>query len=144
MRLPLPNALISGRAYETISPEQEQKIRDWWVELGGDINLLIIDRLPGSRCILDESEGKIHIGSDVNPGAGTDANSSMRWRAVVAHELRHLQRFNQGCRLSPGHLDEAITSLEACAFPQLTPAIREELIADALQRLYALMESGNP
>lgn len=140
MRVPIPGALSGNRAYEPIPEAQVAKIEAWWRELGGDPARLVIDRSPGSRCWLDEAAGVIHIGADINPGAGTDPNSSMRWRAVLAHELRHLQRFDTGCQEQPGPLDEALTDLEACALPQLTPALRDELAADALQRLYQYVE----
>ncbi|RJP30451.1 MAG: hypothetical protein C4527_09755 [Candidatus Omnitrophota bacterium] len=136
MRIPIYGLLRAQRSRDPISQEQEKKIRAWWNELGGLPERLVIDRASGSRCRLDEAEGIIHIGSDINPGPGTSPNASLRWRAALAHEYRHLQRFDSGNVLPPGPLDEAITDLEACAFPQLTPAIREELTADALQRLY--------
>ncbi|MFB3786388.1 MAG: hypothetical protein ACE15F_08460 [bacterium] len=140
MRVPIPGALTGNRAYEPIPDAQVAKIEGWWREMGGDPARLVIDRSPGSRCRLDEAEGIIRVGGDINPGKGTDPNSSMRWRAVLAHELRHLQRFDSGIQEPAGPLDEAITDLEACAFPRLTPAIRDELAADALQRLYQYVE----
>lgn len=141
MRLPIRGSRSGDRSRDPIPDEQEKKILAWWIELGGDPQRLVIHRQSGSRCYLDEENGVIHIGSDLNPGTGSDPNSAMRWRAALAHELRHLQRFESGLALSPGPLDEAITSLEACAYPPLTPAIREELAADALQRLYELAVS---
>ncbi|MGC9329516.1 MAG: hypothetical protein ACP5I1_17915, partial [Candidatus Hinthialibacter sp.] len=111
-----------------------------WVEMGGDPGRIVIHREAGGRSYLDSVERVVHIGSDLNPGPGSDPNARMRWRAALAHELRHLQRLDEGRIIEPVHLDEAITDLEACSFPQLTPAIREELEADALQRLYCLLE----
>lgn len=140
MRLPIPGILLSKRSYDSISEEQEKKILAWWIELGGDPRRIVIHKESGSRSYLDEVEGVVHIGGDINPGQGSDPNSNMRWRAALAHELRHLQRFESGLLLETGHLDEAITDLEACAFPQLTPAMRDELAADALQRLYLYEE----
>lgn len=140
MRIPIPGIPCGKRSYDSITEEQEKKILAWWIELGGDPNRIRIHRESGSRCYLDEVEGIIHIGSDINPGHGSDPNSFMRWRAALAHELRHLQRFESGLLLETGHLDEAITDLEACAYPQITSAIRDELVADALQRLYGLVE----
>ena len=142
MRLPIPGHLPGNRSCDPITDEQAEKIRAWWLELGGTPDRLVINRTEGSRCYLDEIDGVVHIGSDINSGPGTSPNASMRWRAVLVHELRHLQRWDNGCRLPPGPLDEAITDLEACAFPQITPAIRDELIADALQRLYSLVHSN--
>ncbi|HOJ59993.1 MAG TPA: hypothetical protein PK878_06870 [bacterium] len=136
MRVPIRGLFPGKRAYEPIPEEQAEKIKAWWHELGGDPERLVIDCSSGSRCRLDEAEGVIYVGADINPGEGTDPNSSMRWRAALAHELRHLQRFDTGCQEEPGPLDEALTDLEACAYPQLPPAIRDELAADALQRLY--------
>ncbi len=140
MKIPIPGLLPAQRSRDPISKDQEKKIRDWWAALGGNPGSLVIDRIAGSRCYLDEAEGVIHVGSDINAGKGTSPNSNMRWRAALAHELRHLQRFESGIQLPSGPLDEAITNLEACAYPQLTPAIREELAADALQRLYQYVE----
>jgi hypothetical protein len=140
MRLPIPGIPCGQRSYDSISEEQEKKILAWWIEMGGDPCRIRIHRESGSRCYLDDMEGIVHIGSDINPGRGSDPNSSMRWRAALAHELRHLQRFDCGRLLKPGHLDEAITDLECCAYPQITPAIRDELIADALQRLYCWVD----
>ncbi|MGI6454705.1 MAG: hypothetical protein ACOX5R_03680 [bacterium] len=140
MRIPIPGSLPGQRARDPISTEQEKKIREWWQVLGGSPDRLIINRSSNSRCFLDVQTGMVHIGSDVNCGRATDPNSRMRWRAVVAHELRHQQRYDSDLLLSSVHLDEAITDLEACALPQLTPHIREELTADALQRLYLHVE----
>ncbi len=140
MRVPIRGALPGTRAYEPVPEEQIGKIEAWWRELGGDPARLVIDRSPGGRCRLDKAEGVIRVGSDINPGKGSDPNSAMRWRAALAHELRHLQRFDSGLQETPGPLDEAITDLEACAFPRLTPAIRDELAADALQRLYQYVD----
>ncbi len=144
MKLPIPGMLHGQRSYDPISKEQEKKIREWWIVLGGNPGKLVINRNPGTRSYLDELEGIIHIGSNINPGKGTSPNASMRWRAAVAHELRHLQRYENKKQVKKaGPLDEAITDLEACAYPQLTPAIREELTADALQRLYEVIEEKN-
>ncbi|MBN2327680.1 MAG: hypothetical protein JXR73_11055 [Candidatus Omnitrophica bacterium] len=140
MRRPNPGMMRGTRSFDPISKQQEKKILAWWVEMGGDPDRIVIHREAGGRSYLDAVEGVIHIGSDLNPVSGSDPNARMRWRAALAHELRHLQRCDEGRIIEPIHLDEAVADLEACAFPQLTPAIREELAADALQRLYCYLE----
>jgi hypothetical protein len=59
----------------------------------------------------------------------------MCWQAVVAHELRHMQRQDEGVVLPHGHLDEAITSLEAATISTLSSEQQGELLEDALQRV---------
>ena len=144
MRIPIAGTLLGPRSREPITPEQAEKIHAWWKELGGPSHRLRIDPSPDSHTHFDDAEGIVQVGSDLNPGPGISPNSRLRWRAVLAHELRHLQRHDSGVAHPPGPLDEAITDLEACAYPEVTSAIREELMEDALQRLYLLArEMGN-
>lgn len=89
-----------------------------------------------SRTRFNENEGVVHLGADVRPGHGVDANSRMSVLACLAHELGHAERFELGYRRPLNNLiDEAETSLHASFVPVLGTKDREDLIEDARDRL---------
>jgi hypothetical protein len=85
-----------------------------------------------------EEEGVIIIGPDLYPGlAVANPNSVLDPTATAAHEITHYIRWQEGRELPVGHLDEAMTSLQAiCTFKAtLSPTELEQLVSDALERL---------
>lgn len=85
--------------------------------------------------------GYVKIGADIFPGSGGSPNSKLDMPAAVAHEITHYERWKNKAELDKGHLDEALTSLEAimrCG-NSLKRIHIEQLVADALQRLYLML-----
>ena len=134
----IPGSLIGVRNRSPISDDEAEKIRDYWSALGGDPARLVINHQAESRTYFSDEDRKVHIGADVFPGHGADPNTIMSWQASLTHEYQHLQRHDAGRSLPPGHLDEAITDLEASQYNLLSRLMKNELVADALQRLYLL------
>lgn len=131
----MPPAPLGFRSREAIEESQVEKIRGWWEALGGEPEQLEIDCSPRSKTVFDEAKGIVRVGADINPGPGLNPNTRLRWRAALAHEYTHLKRHQSGRAGKQGPLEEAITSLEACLHPEVTEAMCQELIAEALQRL---------
>lgn len=134
----IPGSLIGLRSTAALTESDIEKIRFCWEALGGDPGRLVIHSEAGSRTCYSDTDRKAHIGADIFPGKGVDPNTTMGWQAAVAHELCHLERHDAGRALKSGHLDEAITDLEAYRYTLLKKGMKEELAADALQRLYLL------
>lgn len=83
---------------------------------------------------------EIVFGSDIYPGRGIDANSSMSLRSAAAHELVHWQRWLDRREINDEALleiDEALTSLEAIHrfAGKLSDHDVRLLVGDAIQRL---------
>lgn len=92
-----------------------------------------------SRTRFLEEQIKVVLGADVLPGRGMDANSRLSAFACLAHELAHLERYEQGIRrtldLPDMLIDEAETSLHASFMLGLSMKYREDLVEDARDRL---------
>ncbi len=104
------------RSREPLTDRHVEEIERFWDMLGGDPQRTEADRAEGSRTAFSPATGKVRFGSDVYPGRGGSPNERLSMQAAVAHELRHLQRHDEGLTLvQPGleHIDEAVTSLEA-------------------------------
>jgi len=86
-----------------------------------------------------EVDGKVHLGADVKPGRGIEANARLSIVACLAHELAHAERFGIGFRrptkLPDKLLDKAEASLHASFVGRLGSRDREDLIEDARDRL---------
>jgi hypothetical protein len=137
----IPDLPLGDRSRAAIRERQAEHIRWWWEVLGGDPSQVAVDRRAGSRTCFVPATRTVCFGSDVNPGTGASPNERMSWQAVVAHELRHLQRHEQGVALPRGHLDESLTSLEAATVSTLSAEQQQELLEDALQRVCLLVKS---
>lgn len=133
----IPDLPLGDRSRTAIRERQAEHICWWWEVLGGRPDQVAVDRSAGSRTRFVPATETVCFGADVNPGVGPSPNERMSWQAVVAHELRHLQRHGEGVSLVPGHLDECLTSLEAAAISTLSGEQQQELLEDALQRVLA-------
>ncbi len=112
-----------------------QRLKGWSAPVLDDAEA----RRPRSRTRFLEGRNVIMLGCDALPGAETDANSRMSFRACLAHELAHAQRHFLGFRRPfeglGRSIDEAETSLHATFFKHLTYQDVYDLIEDAKQRL---------
>jgi hypothetical protein len=82
--------------------------------------------------------GRIIFGPDIYPGTGAlDPNSELSMKAAAAHELSHYHRWRDTTELPIGHLDEALTSLDAALRynRQLSAYEVQQLIRDAMKRI---------
>lgn len=95
-----------------------------------------------------EEQNRVILGADVLPGNGMDANSRMSALACLAHELAHVERFQQGYRrpiqLPDMLVDEAEASLHASFMLGLRIKAREDLIEDARDRLIQWLALPRP
>src|SRR5262245_10821258 len=134
--------ILAGRNQVGLTVEEIERCQLMWKNLCGDREReLIIDEAHqhSSRTRFNETSGKVHLGADVKPGRGIEANSRMSVLACLAHELAHAERFEIGFQRPiefPDNLiDEAETSLHASFMPVLSSTEREDLVADASDRL---------
>ncbi len=82
--------------------------------------------------------GVIVFGPDIFPGTGVlDPNSELSMKAAAAHELSHYHRWRDTTELPVGHLDEALTSLDAALryARELSMHEIQQLIRDAVKRI---------
>jgi hypothetical protein len=101
-----------------------------------------------SRTRFVEEQNKVILGADALPGKGVDANSRLSPVACLAHELAHVERFDQGYRRPTGLpdllVDEAEASLRASFMLGLTMKTREDLIEDARDLLIQWLALARP
>lgn len=122
-------------------PEIERCVEAWQFLCGEEQRELVTTEASrhSSRTRFVEDDGKTHLGADVRPGKGIEANARMSILACLAHELAHAQRYEMGFQrpLARPHslIDEAETSLHASFIPVLSFKDREDLIEDARDRL---------
>lgn len=137
----VPDGPGGPRAGEALTEQDAEKIRVVWEMLGGAPDRFWVDRCKETATAYDSKTRLVRFGSDVYPGSGRSPNEAMGMSATIAHELRHLQRHDEGIALDEPDLesaDEAITSLEATRYEALSVLQRWELVWDALQRLHRL------
>jgi hypothetical protein len=82
--------------------------------------------------------GRVIFGPDIYPGTSAlDPNSELSMKAAAAHELSHYHRWRDTTELPIGHLDEALTSLDAALRynRQLSAHEVQQLIRDAIKRI---------
>jgi hypothetical protein len=121
--------------------EIERCLLAWKLLCGEKERELVIDEAHqhSSRTRFNETSCKVHLGADVKPGIGTQANSRMSELACLAHELAHAERFEIGFQrpieLPDSLIDESETSLHASFMPVLSSKDREDLVEDARDRL---------
>ena len=88
-----------------------------------------------SETVFRESDGKVHLGANVLPGAGTSAIERLSVLACLAHEMAHVDRFQHGfrrpCVLPDLLVDEAETSLHASFYTPIGRKDREDLVEHA-------------
>jgi hypothetical protein len=92
---------LGRRNYNGLTDRQIQHCQVIWDFLcGKDKRPLELNeaRQDGSRTRFVEDTGIVHLGADVYPGNGTNANSRMSVVACLAHELSHVERFERGYR----------------------------------------------
>lgn len=93
----------------------------------------------GSKTRFLEGKKIVELGADVFPGSGIDANSRLSYRACLAHEIAHIERFLLGyTRPFDGpdsNLDEAETSIHASFETVLGRQERFDLVEDAELRI---------
>jgi hypothetical protein len=126
-----------------LTDEEIERCLLTWKNLCGDKEReLVIDdaHQHSSRTRFNETSGKVHLGADVKPGRGIEANARMSVLACLAHELAHVERFEMGFQrpieFPDSLIDESETSLHASFMPVLSSAEREDLVEDAVDRLY--------
>jgi len=134
--------ILAGRNQVGLTEEEiERCLLAWKVLCGEKERELVADEAHrhSSRTRFNETSGKIHLGADVKPGVGTEANSRMSELACLAHELAHAERFEIGFQrpieLPDNLIDESETSLHASFKPVLSSKDREDLVEDARDRL---------
>src|SRR5262249_37244718 len=134
--------VLAGRNQVGLSEEEvERCLLAWKILCGEKERALVIDAAHrhSSRTRFNETSGKVHLGADVKPSRGIEANSRMSVLACLAHELAHAERFEIGFQRPiefPDNLiDEAETSLHASFMPVLSSIEREDLVEDARERL---------
>lgn len=116
-------------------------LRAWELLCGENRRVLVITdaNIHSSRTRFNEINGLVHLGADVKPGIGSEANSRMSVLACLAHELAHAERFEHQVQRPiefPDNLiDEAETSLHASFMSVLSAKDRRDLIEDARDRL---------
>lgn len=82
--------------------------------------------------------GVVIFGPDIYPGTSLlDPNSELSMKAAVAHELSHFHRWRDATELTVGHLDEALTSLDAALRynNRLSAHEIQQLCRDAMKRI---------
>lgn len=82
--------------------------------------------------------GLIVFGPDIFPGTSAlDPNAEISMKAAAAHELSHYHRWRDTTELDVGHLDEALTSLDAALrySRHLSAHETQQLIRDAIRRV---------
>jgi hypothetical protein len=137
----LPDAPGGPRSTEPLTAADARKISRFWEALGGDPGRMVVDLGPETATVYDPKERTVRFGSDVYPGTGRSPNEAMSMPAAVAHELRHLERHDEGVALDAPELEsaeECITSLEATRYLALTSVEKWQLVWDAIQRLSML------
>jgi len=134
--------ILAGRNQVGLTEEEiERCLLAWKILCGEKERELVIDEAHqhSSRTRFNETSGKVHLGADVKPGSGIEANSRMSVLACLAHELAHAERFEIGFQRPiefPDNLiDESETSLHASFMPVLSSTEREDLVGDARDRL---------
>ena len=134
--------ILEGRNQVGLSPREISYCVKAWELLCGDQERLLVtnDALRhSSQTRFNEIDGVVYLGANVKPGRGIDANSRMSVLACLAHELAHLERFENGFQrpieFPDALIDEAETSLHASFMSVLGSKDREDLIEDARDRL---------
>jgi len=138
---------VHGRNEHGLNTRQIESCKRAWEVLCGDDPV----ELDTSRAHLhstetkwDELEKKVHLGANVIPGNGCEANCRLSMLACLAHELAHARRsrlsiqrgFDKASRL----VDEAETSLSASEEVILSENDRHDLIEDAHVRIVERLE----
>ena len=134
--------LVAGRNQSALSRRQIAYCRQAWAVLCGERERRLVTIEAGrhsSRTRFNELDGLVHLGADVAPGTGIEANSRMSVLACLAHELAHAERFELGFQrditLPHNLIDEAEASLHASFHSALSRKDREDLVEDARDRL---------
>lgn len=134
--------ILAGRNQVGLTVEEiERCLLAWKILCGEKERGLVTDEAHqhSSRTRFNETSGKVHLGADVKPGGGIEANSRMSVLACLAHELAHVERFEIGFQRPIGFpdnlIDEAETTLHASFMPVLSSTEREVLVEDARDRL---------
>jgi hypothetical protein len=134
--------ILAGRNQVGLTDEEiERCLLTWKILCGEKERELVIDEAHqhSSRTRFNETSGKVHLGANVKPGSGIEANSRMSVLACLAHELAHAERFELGFsrpdELPDNLIDEAEASLHASFMRELSKRDREDLIEDAKDRL---------
>lgn len=145
----VPRSLLSGRNRSPLTDQQRRSVEEDFRALGYDGPLDWEEygwtRFTPRTDDQGRTFGVVVIGPDILPGRDvTNPNAALDQMAAAAHELEHMNRWRSGRSLDVGHLDEAMTSLQAaCTYGTfLTKNRVEQLISDALQRLVLLKDEG--
>lgn len=133
---------LAGRNQVGLTVEEIERCLLAWGILCGEWKRELVTNEAfrhSSRTRFNETDGRVHLGADVKPGGGIEANSRMSALACLAHELAHAERFEIGFQrpleLPDNLIDEAETSLHASFMPVLSSTEREDLVEDARDRL---------
>ena len=142
------SSLLPNRRQDSLGKNEVEQIKSFCAALAYP-GILEFETDSGSKTRFevrhDEDTGTpygvIVVGPDIYPGKHiTNPNSILCAFSAVAHEVTHYFRWFEFSVLPLGHLDEAITSLQAtCRFRNfLSPTQIEALVSDAMQRLEML------
>jgi hypothetical protein len=134
--------ILSGRNQTGLTESEIAQCVNAWEVLCGDRKIELVTTeaaTHSSQTRFNESDSKVYLGADVNPGNSKDANSRMGRLACLAHELAHAERFELGFQrpltLPDCLIDEAETSLHASFHSVLNRTDREDLIEAARDHL---------
>jgi hypothetical protein len=146
--LPDEISLPPGRRHAALTPEDMRRAEEIFRALYYEVRIEFEPEAGrNTRFVVStdpttgEKTGLIIIGPDLFPGPNVaNPNSVLDAMAAAAHEITHLKRWEEGRALPKGHLDEAMTSLQAaCSFRSALSSNQiEQLVTDALQRLLLL------
>ena len=137
-------SLLAGRSTVPLSEAQVKSVTQTFIGLDQTVPFQH-DPDGRTRFSVHDEEGvdvgRVYFGPDIYPGQGVaDPNSALSMKAAVAHEISHFHRWQDQTELPHGHnghLDEAMTSIDASLrfAGQLSPHEIQQLIRDSLQRI---------
>jgi hypothetical protein len=139
------HSLLAGRNHAPLSQEDIRRAINTFLGLDQHVNV----RYEGTaRTVFHvniaesgDEIGEIIFGPDIYPGRSVmDPNSALGLQAAAAHELTHYYRWKDKNELphgSFGHLDEALTSLQAILRYSRNLSDQDilQLVSDAMQRI---------
>src|SRR5262245_20095457 len=119
--MPQRTSLLAGRRTAPLTPEESRRASQIFLGFEYHVSCRYEEGVKTEFFVRvnDEGEhvGEIVFGPDIYPGGNiADANSSLSIAAAAAHELTQFHRWRDSIAISEdalGHLDEALTSLQA-------------------------------
>ena len=142
-------SLLAGRNRAPLTADEIRRVANTFLGLDSTVNTRYDEASATAfHEVADSVEvyGEIVFGPDIYPGSSVvDPNSALSMKAAAAHELTHYHRWKDKTELdegSFGHLDEALTSLQAIFRydRQLSETDIRQLVADAVQRIQLFVQ----